>query len=53
MYCGINANQIGKSAQLMGRVILADIKTLTSKIERETKRKTKPIFVIVDEFSIF
>lgn len=54
VYCGINANRLGKSAQLMGRVILADIKTLVSKIEREVpKEKRKPIFVIVDEFSNF
>ena len=54
VYCGINANRLGKSAQLMGRVILADIKTLVSKIEREVpKEKRQPIFVIVDEFSNF
>ena len=38
----------------MGRVILADIKTMLSKIEHEVhKERRRPIFVIVDEFSNF
>jgi type IV secretory pathway TraG/TraD family ATPase VirD4 len=54
VYCGVNANRLGKSAEMMGRVILADIKTLVSKIEQAVPvEKRQPIFVVVDEFSNF
>ena len=52
VYCGVNAARLGKSAEMMGRVILADVKTLTSKIEKQNGKK-HPIFVIVDEFANF